>query len=129
MSIHPAMRPVRRMVQCEGIVSLAMPCFSSKPYVVTPHLNRLNETVQMRGHNIYFYAELTESIPNYHQILLSRALRPLCCIFFRPTQNGASATLGSFDWLDGFTESNRHGLFLAVCQKDNNILLFKWKEV
>ena len=27
MSIHPAMRPVRRMVQCEGIVSLAMPCF------------------------------------------------------------------------------------------------------
>ena len=26
MSIHPAMRPVRRMVQCEGIVSLAMPC-------------------------------------------------------------------------------------------------------
>ena len=28
--------------------------FSSKPYVVTPHLNRLNETVQMRGHNICF---------------------------------------------------------------------------
>ena len=27
MSIHLAMRPVRRMVQCEGIVSLAMPCF------------------------------------------------------------------------------------------------------
>ena len=26
MSIHPAMRPVRRMVQCEGIVSLGMPC-------------------------------------------------------------------------------------------------------
>ena len=26
MSIHLAMRPVRRMVQCEGIVSLAMPC-------------------------------------------------------------------------------------------------------
>ena len=27
ISIHPAMRPVRRMVQCEGIVSLAMPCY------------------------------------------------------------------------------------------------------
>ena len=27
-------------------------------YVVTPHLNCL-ETVQMRGHNICFYAELT----------------------------------------------------------------------
>ena len=27
-------------------------CFES--YVVTPHLNRLDETVQMRGHNIWF---------------------------------------------------------------------------
>ena len=43
--------------------------FSLKPYVVTPHLNRLIETIQMRGHNIYFYAELTKIIPNYHQIL------------------------------------------------------------
>ena len=43
--------------------------FSPKPYVVTPHLNRcLVETVQMRGHNICFYAELTKHIPNYHQI-------------------------------------------------------------
>ena len=33
--------------------------FSLKPYVVTPHLNRLIETVQMRGHNICFNAELT----------------------------------------------------------------------
>ena len=43
--------------------------FSSKPYVLTPHLNRLVETVQMRGQNICFYAELTKNIPNYHQIL------------------------------------------------------------
>ena len=28
--------------------------FSSKPYVVTPHLNRLIETVQIRGHNLCF---------------------------------------------------------------------------
>ena len=50
--------------------------FSSKPYVVTPHLNGLDETVQMRGHNICFYAELTKIIPSYHQILplFSRAL-------------------------------------------------------
>ena len=27
-----------------------------KPYVVTTHLNRLNEMVQMRGNNIWFYA-------------------------------------------------------------------------
>ena len=44
---------------------LSCPCdrscfsyFSLKPYVMTPHLNRLNETVQMRGYNICFYAEL-----------------------------------------------------------------------
>ena len=43
--------------------------FSSKPYVVTPHLNRLNETVQMKGHTICLYAELIKIIPNYHQIL------------------------------------------------------------
>ena len=51
--------------------------FSSKPYVVTPHLNRLVETVQMRGHNICFYAELTKIIPNYHHKYsrLSRALQ------------------------------------------------------
>ena len=27
-------------------------CFCIKIYVVTPHLNRLDEMVQMRGHNI-----------------------------------------------------------------------------
>ena len=39
-----------------------------KPYVVTPHLNRLDKTVQMRGHNIWFYAELTKIISIYHHI-------------------------------------------------------------
>ena len=43
--------------------------FSLKPYVVTTHLNHLHEMVQMRGHNIYFNAELTNIIPNYHQTL------------------------------------------------------------
>ena len=33
--------------------------FSLKPYVVTPYLNRLVGTVQMRGHNICFKPELT----------------------------------------------------------------------
>ena len=28
--------------------------FCTKTYVVTPHLIRLDETVQMRGHNIWF---------------------------------------------------------------------------
>ena len=31
--------------------------FSLKLSVVTPHLNHLDEMVQMRGHNISFYAE------------------------------------------------------------------------
>ena len=43
--------------------------FSSEPYVVTPHLNRLVEMVQMWTHNICFYVELTKIIPNFHQIL------------------------------------------------------------
>ena len=42
---------------------------SMKPYVVTPHLNRRNETIQMRGPNMCFYAELAKIIPTYHQIL------------------------------------------------------------
>ena len=32
--------------------------FSLKPYVLTPYLNHLVETVQKKGHNIRFYAEL-----------------------------------------------------------------------
>ena len=28
--------------------------FCTKTYVVTPHLNHLDETVQMRRHNIWF---------------------------------------------------------------------------
>ena len=43
-----------------------------KTYIVTPHLNCLDETVQMRGHNMSFYAELTKIIIKYS--LLSRAL-------------------------------------------------------
>ena len=42
--------------------------FSDKSYVATPHLNSLVETVQMRSHNIRFYAELTKIIPYYQQI-------------------------------------------------------------
>ena len=53
----------------EGVFEDNFSYFSSKPYVVTLHLNRLTETVQMRGHNIWFYAELTKIILNYHQIL------------------------------------------------------------
>ena len=44
--------------------------FSLKPYAVIPHLNLLDKTVQIRGHNIHvFNVELTNIIPNYHQII------------------------------------------------------------
>ena len=46
------------------------PSRPSKPYGVTSHLNHLVEMVQMRGHNICFYAKLTKIIPNYYQIFL-----------------------------------------------------------
>ena len=41
---------------------------SDRNHVVTPPLNRLDETVQMKSRNICFYAELTKIIPDYHQI-------------------------------------------------------------
>ena len=44
--------------------------FSLKPYDMTPHLNSLIETFQMRDHKVCFYAELTKIIANYHQIHL-----------------------------------------------------------
>ena len=50
--------------------------YFSLKHVVTTHLNCLVKTVQMRGHNICFYAEqkLSLIIINYS---LSRALSPL----------------------------------------------------
>ena len=44
--------------------------FSLTIYVVTPHLNCLIVMVQIRGHNVCFYAELTKTIPNYLKIFL-----------------------------------------------------------
>ena len=71
----------------EGNVS----CFSSKPYFVTPHLNCLFERVQMRGHNLCFYAELTNIISNYHQILpLIYSFEFMKMLLFEFYLNGAS---------------------------------------
>ena len=38
----------------KGVFDDKFSYFSSKPYVVNPHLNRLIETDQMRGHNKMF---------------------------------------------------------------------------
>ena len=43
---------------------------SQRNNVVVPHLNCLVEAVQMMGHSICFYAELTKIILTYHQLLL-----------------------------------------------------------
>ena len=54
-------------MQLQPSVGTHMQCFCSyfslKPYVVTPHVNRLDEMVQT-----CFDAEITKIIPNYHQI-------------------------------------------------------------
>ena len=42
-----------------GIISLIL---HIKTYKVTQHLNRLEETVQMRGHKIWFQWEITKII-------------------------------------------------------------------
>ena len=51
---------------------------------MTPYLNRLDETVHMWGHNVYFYVELAKFI---HKIikysLLSRALTSDLCKHIR----------------------------------------------
>ena len=53
-----------RSSRYEGVFDDNFSYFSSKPYVVTPYLNRLVE-----GPHNMFNAELTKIIPNYHQIL------------------------------------------------------------
>ena len=41
-----------------------------KTYIVTPHKNRLGETVLMRGHNICFNEEILKIIPKLSLLLL-----------------------------------------------------------
>ena len=36
---------------------------------MTPHLNHFIEMVQLRGHNIWPFAEFTKTSPNVHQLL------------------------------------------------------------
>ena len=42
--------------------------FCTKTYVVTPHLKHLDETVQMRGHNMWFQRETRKIIPQLSSI-------------------------------------------------------------
>ena len=45
--------------------------FCIKTYIVTPYLNRLNETVLRRGVTTYGFYEKQEKLSlNYHQILI-----------------------------------------------------------
>ena len=58
-----------------------LPYLSLKTHVVTPHLNCLTEAVQvqMRGHNIMFYVDLTEIIP-YCKLLSGGKAIKLCAL-------------------------------------------------
>ena len=47
----------------EGVFDDKFSYFSSKPYVVNPHLNSLVEMVQMRGHNILFFCRINKNYP------------------------------------------------------------------
>ena len=60
---------ITRAVDKRRYLMIIEGCFSYllKSYVVTTHLNRLVETVQMRGHTI-FNAKLTKIIPYRYQI-------------------------------------------------------------
>ena len=48
------------------IIQVNFSYFSMKPYVVTPHLNHLVETVQIRGHNMFLITRIKK---NYPQLL------------------------------------------------------------
>ena len=55
-----------------------------KTYVVTPHLNRLDETVLMMGHNIRFKGVICKIIPKLSLLPLliwSPDARPVLMIF------------------------------------------------
>ena len=70
--------------------------FSVKPYIVTPHMNRLDETVHMRSHTICLSAELTKIFPYFNQkSLLSRALS--CNVYKSCRLTGKQCRLSS-DW-------------------------------
>ena len=58
------------------IFPISHPNYMLLPLIKTVSLS-LIETVQMRGHNIWFYAELTKKFPNHHQIL---SYLELCCV-------------------------------------------------
>ena len=81
------------------IISDSFCKFCLKTYVVTRHLNRLEETVQMRGHNVWFYAELTKitsSTPSYLE---------LCRIwwfFFLLLHKNICCAHHEDGWIDGY---------------------------
>ena len=45
-------------------------CFCIKTHIVTPHLNLLKKTAQMRGHNMWFQSERRKIIIKYSLLSL-----------------------------------------------------------
>ena len=47
----------------------------------------------------------------------------------RPSKRGSTFTLGTTDWLDGFSGSKEDGVFFATSLRDNSVYVLKWKEI
>ena len=73
---------------------------------MTPHLNRLNETVQMGGHNIWFRCEIRKIIIKYS--LLFRALESLCLALKAWTSSWKrEGSAGMDTWNDPMVQSRQ----------------------
>ena len=68
-------KPVQKLKR-GGVFDDNFSYFSLEPYVVTPHLNCLVQTVQVRGNNICYYtenySELSPGTPSYLELCLYR---------------------------------------------------------
>ena len=92
--------------------------FWMKSYVVTSHLNRLGETVQMRGHNIWFRWEIKRIIisctPSYIELCI-------CCRCCRRSERVIMDTV-SYEHAHGKMGENEAQNFIRKNTEYNKIL-------
>ena len=76
--------------------------FCVRTNVVTPHLNLLNETVHMRGHNIWFQSEIRKIIPE----LLPNTPQSRATIIYLQSQCRGRSCLGTVQARSGSVQGN-----------------------
>ena len=124
---------------------LSCPCdrscsfFTLKPYVVTPHLNRLDETVQTRGHNVCLFIQKQKlSIVIIKHSLLSRSLVHLSIegMFNKKNhRNGGASliwiyTVNLMVYAYIYFSLERYGVYVENCKADvtsSPILCSVWR--